>query len=332
MKKKTVNSVVYILSVSCLLIFSVISFNSCIGAENPPSEDTPTQGKITISIDESLQPVIDAQVKTFEGIYYQAKIKAQYKSEVECMTDLLNDSARCVVVTRELLPAEKKIFKDWEITPRITKIAYDAIAIVTNKANKDTLLKENNIIDLLAGKIGRWNQLVPKSGNSSDVTVVFDNKNGGITRYFLERMPGNKIGNKKVYAVNSSKDVVDYVSKNKDAIGFINMAWVSDIDDSITDDFLSNINVAEVAPSDTSQFKGFYYKPYLANLALKMYPFMRSIYVISKEARVGLATGFTRFMASDKGQRIVLKAGLLPATMPIRLIEVDNQNLQIGKD
>lgn len=332
MKKKTVNSVVSILSVCGFLILSMFSFNSCIGAESPIDEDTPTQGKISISIDESLQPVIDSQIYTFEGIYQQAKIKASYKSEVDCMNDLLNDSARIVVITRELLPSEKNAFKDWEITPTITKIAYDAVAVITHKSCKDTLINEQGILDLLDGKISKWNQLVKKSSNSEDVQVVFDNKNGGITRYFIERLPAKKIGSQNVYAVNSSRGVVEYVSKNKNAIGFINMAWVSDGDDSVSDEFLSSITVAEIAPLDSSQYKGFYYKPYLANLALKMYPLMRSVYVISREARAGLGTGFTRFMAAEKGQRIILKAGLLPATMPIRLIEVDNNNLQIGKD
>jgi phosphate transport system substrate-binding protein len=35
----------------------------------------------------------------------------------------------------------------------------------------------------------------------------------------------------------------------------------------------------------------------------------------------------TPFVASDKGQRVVLKAGLVPATMPLRIVEVSQEPL-----
>jgi phosphate transport system substrate-binding protein len=37
---------------------------------------------------------------------------------------------------------------------------------------------------------------------------------------------------------------------------------------------------------------------------------------------MGLSTGFLSFMAGDKGQRIVLKSGLMPAQKPVRMIEL----------
>jgi len=41
------------------------------------------------------------------------------------------------------------------------------------------------------------------------------------------------------------------------------------------------------------------------------------------EAYNGLGSGFATFVGSDKGQRIILKDGLVPANSPIRLIEVN---------
>jgi phosphate transport system substrate-binding protein len=52
------------------------------------------------------------------------------------------------------------------------------------------------------------------------------------------------------------------------------------------------------------------------------YPLTREIYVINTEPRVGLATGFAAFLASERGQRIILKSGILPNTQPYRIIEV----------
>jgi phosphate transport system substrate-binding protein len=37
---------------------------------------------------------------------------------------------------------------------------------------------------------------------------------------------------------------------------------------------------------------------------------------------MGLGSGFLTYVANDKGQRVVLKAGLVPATMPVRIVEI----------
>jgi phosphate transport system substrate-binding protein len=46
---------------------------------------------------------------------------------------------------------------------------------------------------------------------------------------------------------------------------------------------------------------------------------------VNCEIGTRLGTGFSSFVASDKGQRIILKSGLLPAVMPVRFIEVSNE-------
>jgi phosphate transport system substrate-binding protein len=63
-------------------------------------------------------------------------------------------------------------------------------------------------------------------------------------------------------------------------------------------------------------------KPYQGYIAERSYPFCRDVYMISRETFSGLGTGFVSFVAGDQGQRIILKSGLVPATMPVRLIEI----------
>jgi phosphate transport system substrate-binding protein len=65
-----------------------------------------------------------------------------------------------------------------------------------------------------------------------------------------------------------------------------------------------------------------YYKPYQAYMVDKIYPLTREIYLINTEPRNGLATGFSAFVASDKGQRIILKSGILPAVAPTRVVNI----------
>jgi phosphate transport system substrate-binding protein len=47
--------------------------------------------------------------------------------------------------------------------------------------------------------------------------------------------------------------------------------------------------------------------------------------MILTEPRAGLGTGFTSFVSSDKGQRIILKTGILPYVEPARIVNVKEE-------
>jgi phosphate transport system substrate-binding protein len=65
-----------------------------------------------------------------------------------------------------------------------------------------------------------------------------------------------------------------------------------------------------------------FYKPFQGYIADGSYPLIRDVFVICRESTAGLGSGFASFVAGDVGQRIILKSGLVPATMPLRLVHV----------
>jgi len=69
---------------------------------------------------------------------------------------------------------------------------------------------------------------------------------------------------------------------------------------------------------------GSYYRPYQGSIYDKSYPFVREIFFITRETFQGLGSGFLQWATAEQGQRIVLKSGLVPATMPIRLVQIRN--------
>ena len=87
--------------------------------------------------------------------------------------------------------------------------------------------------------------------------------------------------------------------------------------------FIDNIRVMAVSryrkATPTNSFK-----PYQAYIALGDYPMTRPVYLILSEPRTGLASGFTSFVSSDRGQRIILKSGLLPVTQPVQIVNITN--------
>ena len=120
------------------------------------ASDTPTSGKVSIDIDESYTLLFDTEVFTFESLYKRAKIKVKYKAEADALKDLMDDSCKVIVINRELTEQEKKQFASVKIFPRTVKIAEDAVAIIVNDENPDTLLTSDQLKSILSGRDSLW--------------------------------------------------------------------------------------------------------------------------------------------------------------------------------
>lgn len=304
---------------SVYLILPFLLLTGC-GENNSKVTDTPTSGEVHITADESIRPLIEAEINAFESIYKNAKITVSFKPESEAFSDLLNDSSKMIFVYRELNPVEKKQFEEIQYFPKTVKIALDAIALIVNRKNQDSILTKNQLHDILTGKITNWKQINPKS-ESKKIEFVFDNKNSSSVRYLMDSVSMISKLPENCFAMNSNPEVISYVKNNLYAIGVIGVNWISDSDDSSSVNFRSDVTVVGL------EGKNDFYKPYQAYIKLGYYPLSRKLVAINREGRAGLATGFSSFVAGDKGQRIILKSGLVPSTMPIRLVELkENSN------
>lgn len=299
-----------------LLFLSVLFLTGCRDRDKDGNIlDTTTSGSITIAVDESLKPLIQAEIEAFEGIYRDAHIKPIYTSESDAIRLMLQDSARLAIVTRKLTPDEQAILDQVKIPGRQMKVAQDGIALILHNENIDRELEWNDIQGIVEGKISRWNQ-ISSTSPADGIEVVFDHPNSGILRYLRDTLKTTAPIPPNFFAVENNEAVIDHVSKKKNAIGLIGVGWVSDAEDSTANNFLKTIHVAALARDS-----GFY-QPYQAYIAQGVYPLIREVVIISREPRSGLGSGFLTYVASDKGQRVVLKAGLVPATMPVRIVEV----------
>lgn len=295
-----------------------LSMVSCGGGPKAPLE-TPTQGNIKIIADESFQPLIDTEVFTFTHLYENAHVRAEYKPEYDVVNDFMNDSVKVIVTSKKLTDDQIRYLRDTLIIARTITFAYDALALVTNKNNIDTLLTYKSVKDLFLGNVTSWKDIDKKS-KLGNIRIVFDNTKSGNIRYFKElfEIQGNLPEN--FYAVKDNAEVIDFVSKNPDAIGIVSVNWISDKDDRTSMNFLKKINIVAVSQQLSSDNS--YYRPYQGFIYDKSYPFIREIYLISRETFKGLGSGFIQWATAEQGQRIVLKSGLVPATMPIRLVQI----------
>lgn len=313
MKKSA--SFFYKLKIWSFIAFTTIVFVKC-NDENPNAQhytDTPTQGTIHISVDESFKPIIDSQIQVFESQYPKAKIIAEYKPEAECIKDLEKDSTRMIIITREPNASEKSyvlnkigVKLNWE------RVAYDAMAIVVNKQSKDSLFSVADLKSILAGTFSKPYKVV-MDGLSATSNV----------RFAKDSILGGAPFGKNVQAADNSLGVIDYVSKTPDAIGFVGVSWVG-TNDADQNHFSDKVIVAKLRCDSCPGTP--YRLPLQGYMALGEYKLIRGLYVILKENGFGLGSGFNGFLKSPQtGQLIFKRAYLLPAMLSyeIRKMEVD---------
>jgi phosphate transport system substrate-binding protein len=278
----------------------------------PKHEDTLGKGTIDISADETYQPILEEQLKVFDSIYPEAHITIHYKPEAECFKDYFDKKARIILVTRELTKPEKDVCEQQKIWPTSMSLARDGIAVLVNNESADSILAMPTLKGILTGVYKK------------KYTVVFDNQNSSTLRYITDSLlRGEKLG-ANVFAAKSNNEVIDYVSKNPDAIGFVGMSYVYvNEDTSRAGMFIQKVKVVSMQNDTDRKF----YRPYQAYVALRSYPLSRNLYYINSESHHGLGTGFANFLAGQRGQLIFLHAHLFPlrANLVIRDVKINDQ-------
>jgi len=312
------NKAVRILMILCAVCITAFS---CTG-DKKALDETPTRGKIKISVDDSYELLLESEINAFMHVYPYAQITPEYKPEYDVIYDFMNDSVKVVVSNYTLREDQIEDLRSQLVVVRSTRIAYDALAFIIHNENPDSLMTYNTIQGIFQGEITNWKQ-VNEQSKLDNISVVFDHTRSGNIRYFKERfdISGNLPDN--FYALESNEDVINYISHSENGLGIISVNWISDQDDSLSNSFSGKIKVVGLSQPYLSE--NTFVLPYQGSIYEKSYPFTREVYCHSRETFSGLGSGFISWLAGEKGQRIILKSGLVPSTMPIRLIQVKTE-------
>lgn len=271
------------------------------GSKNGGELDTPTKGTIRISVDQTYKPLIESEIKVFESLYPKTKIIAEYKPEADCFKDLFNDSSRLIIVTRDLKEEEKEYFKKERIRPQSLQLATDAVALIVNHANPDSILTMDQVRQIMSGAAERpWQ-------------IVFDNQNSSTVRFILDSINKGKPLPTNTMAAQTNPEVIDYVEKNKNAIGVIGVNWISDTNDSTSIEFTNRIKTVKVRADNNTDFV----QPYQFYIGMKTYPLTRGMFFVLKEPYHGLGAGFATFLGGQEGQLLIGRYKLYPARLNI---------------
>ena len=276
--------------------------------------DTYTSGDLKVVSDESFAPIIDQEIYIFKNDNPKANPILSYSSENNIINMLLKDSVEMAFLSRDLTNDERAVLTRNNRYAEVSKFAIDAVVIIVNQAAPDTAITVEQVKKMLRGEAG------------TDRNLVFDNPNSSLVRYLKDLTGQSNFNLKNIYALKSNKDVIKYVAANPKAIGIIGFSWIDDPDADYAAD-TKKVKILAVGDSTNKQGVIQYFRPSQTTLFLKQYPLKRSLYVVNCTGRKGLGAGLELFIKGDKGQRIILRSGLLPYIIPGRDIIIHNNKL-----
>jgi phosphate transport system substrate-binding protein len=314
----------------------------CSSSPPPKYSDTYNTGTIKISADHSFLPLVDYSVAPYSATYPEANLRISATTEDSALRLLCLDSVQLAIASRPLKPTELEAMAKGKATPIYTRIATDAVALIVNNSNPDSLLTTADVERILKGQTKAWSALpailfnkddtkqVAQAGKhgTGNIVCVFDNDRSSNLTYMQQQfgIQDQDLKQAQIYATGNNKAVIEYVASHPNALGFVGVGWV--FDSTGQNKWIDQVKVVAVAQSKEKAeplHSYDYYQPYQAYLGDKSYPFRRDINWVYRSGRTGLAMGYAAYMASDKGQRLVLKLGMLPANVPIRMIQMNKE-------
>jgi phosphate transport system substrate-binding protein len=299
-----------------LLLLTIIL--SCENDKREKLTDTPTSGTINVAVDETYKPIMDSEKMVFENYYPEAHINLIYMPALEAMKQSMTDSIR-VIITSNLIDSSyfKTFYEKKHYFPTTTIIAKDAVAIIANTSKNGLQMTTAELAKICRGELTDFSQLEKKKG-SGKITLVFDNAASSTVQYIQDSIMKGGTITSKAFAQKRNEEVMNYVRKNPNAIGVIGVNWISDNQDIETLAFSKDIFPVEMRDADSSQY---YYSPHPGYIASHLYPMRRYMRATIKENGACLGRGFVNFVSGEIGQKIVLKAGLVPAKVLTRVVE-----------
>lgn len=256
------------------------TFVAC-GKNEDINEKTTT---ISISGSTSIGPLMEKIAEKYESDNSGVSMEINQVGSSAGIKDTINGVSEIGMASRELKAEEEKELKS-------TVIAYDGIAIITNKNNPIKNITLDEIKGIYTGEITNWNQI---EGGKEAPIVVASREEGSGTRDAFQEIIGYKSEELKADAMisNGNGAIKEIVVGNENSIGFVSFEYL--------DDKVNIVNVENISPE-------------AEKVKLGEYKISRPFLLVTNEENLTESgQSLIDFILSSAGQSIVKENKLIP--------------------
>lgn len=190
-------------------------------------------------------------------------------------------------------------------TARRTPIGLDGLAIIVHESNPVTALTLAQLQALYGGRIFTWEE---GGGAAGEVLLISREDGSGSRQLFEARVMGEEPVALTAVVMPTSGDVVDYVAKHPNAIGYVSRAYVLAVIDQAaspatggaTSDAAQRPLGVKVVALDGQL-------PTAQAIQTQSYPLIQPLYLVSRTRPTGWLQQWIDFTLSPAGQAIVAR-------------------------
>jgi phosphate transport system substrate-binding protein len=202
------------------------------------------------------------------------------KALIDKTTDIANSS-------REMKQAEIALAKTRGANPKEIPVAIDAIVPIVNPRNRVNNLTVDQLSQIYQGKITNWKEV---GGEDLQIVVISRDTSSGTYEAWSELVMKKAKVSPRAQMQASSGAIVQAVSKNRYAIGYIGLGYV---DKSVKTLTVNGVAAAEKTALDRS------------------FPVSRFLYMVTDGEPQGDVARYIAFVLSPAGQKLVAKEGFV---------------------
>ena len=277
-------------------------------------EVSTTRGKISIDCDHALLPVMKLFVEEYQRRYPETVISLVPREARAAVVNFVNDSTRMIVLDRPLNKEEEEALRSANVEYREYNFALDAVGVIVHSENPIREMRLGQLDSILTGRVFRW---PPRKGTILPVHLAVCGPNSSTNAIVRTKVMDNKPFSPAARYFASNSEVVNFVRSDEGALGIVPVGWLQKAEEGFVILRLGDPG----NPPDSTQPLGTFYGPVQANVYRNYYPLSTKSYIYNRELLRTVGLGLISFINGIDGQKIVQKNGLVPATMPIRLVE-----------
>ena len=296
------------------VLLAVAMAAGCGGKE--PGSTQLTKGTLRLGCDEAVLPLVRREVGEFSRLYVEASIRIDSGEARALVSDFASDSLRVFVCARALNKEERDALAAAKVEFREYEFARTAVAVIEHPGVPATRFRAGELDTIFSGNTTRW------SGKKQTmIELAIGGLNYSVNEVFRKAILGKSGYDRAAKSIASSADLLEYVGRTPGAIGIVGLDWLKGHEEAVT---VASVASAAMRPDSTFAPQE-YYSPAPAYVYLGYYPLYAPVYIYTREINRDLADGFIAFLTSVAGQKVVQSSGLVPVTMPVRLVHLTSE-------
>ena len=317
-----------IILIYCASIFSfVIS-----GCNFDEIKSVSTTGEMSIVVDENVEPLMKAEITEFERLNPEAKVRMKSVPTTNAIVDLINGDTKLIVVSRNVNDEEKAALQRNKLELKEYPLAIDGIGFIVNVRNPVERVTSEDLKNMFSGEYKFWTDIKSQNEEQNSkirkffkepnniIKLYIQRKNSATNKYFQDSVLKSLQYSGSAVICSTSVQILNAVRDNENAVGIISMNWLSKGLQDTIDTTVNTLRVSKIKENGVQEDYAEFHQGLLYNAK---YPYRRTIYVLTTESDIKLATGFITFLVRTDGQKIVLKNSLVPITQPVRTIQLN---------